>query len=92
MQDTGLGRLSLDPDTTEQRCYQSQIAAMYAFQDLMEILQTLDNPNAWEFRLWAFDPPTAEHLVSLENGCPQEFLVALHSESSVSFVVAVPLG
>ena len=31
-------------------------------------------------------------LVSLENGCSPQFLVALCSESSVSFRVAAPLG
>jgi hypothetical protein len=51
VQDTGLGRLSIDPVTPERRHYQLQIAAMYAFQDLMEILQALDHPNAWELRL-----------------------------------------
>jgi hypothetical protein len=31
-------------------------------------------------------------LMSFGNGCPQEFVVASHSEPSVSFGVAVPLG
>jgi hypothetical protein len=51
VQDTGLGRLSLDPDTPERRFYQLQIAAMYAVHDLMESLQALDNPTASDLRL-----------------------------------------
>lgn len=51
VQDTGLGRLNLDPDTPDRRYYQLQIAAMYAFRDLMESLQALDNPSGSELRL-----------------------------------------
>ena len=51
VQDTGLKRLSLDPDTPEWRYYQLQIAAMYAFQDLGESIQAMDNPTASKLRL-----------------------------------------
>jgi hypothetical protein len=48
LRDTGLAKLNLDPDTPERRYYQLQIAAMYVFQDLMESVQSLDNPTAHE--------------------------------------------
>ena len=51
VQDTGLKRLSLDPDTPERRYYQLQIAAMYAIQDLVESIQALDNPTASTLKL-----------------------------------------
>jgi hypothetical protein len=51
VQDTGLKRLTLDPDTPERRYYQLKIAAMYALQDLGESIQAMDNPNAFNLRL-----------------------------------------
>jgi hypothetical protein len=51
VQDTGLERLSLDPDTAERRFYQLQIAAMYGVLDLNESLLALDDPTASEVRL-----------------------------------------
>ncbi len=51
VQDTGLERLRLDPEPSERRYYQLQIAAMYAYQDLLESLQYLDNPTGGEIRI-----------------------------------------
>jgi hypothetical protein len=50
VQDTGLRGLSFDPEIPKRHYYQLQIAAMYAFQDLIASLQALDDPTAWELR------------------------------------------
>lgn len=51
LQDTGLSRLDFEPSTLERRYYQLQIAAIYAYRDLLESLRFIEEPSGGEIRL-----------------------------------------